>query len=134
MRLAPVPPRSSVLPPGAGNEEAEKAVKTGKERAKKTEERYVVETGAVQRNLDTPTVASDRDGDVTAIPAIEQTQRGLHKHPTQPTRAVRAVYESMNDRATTRTAPFNARPSRALVEDRVRPAARPGGVWSHSRM
>jgi hypothetical protein len=109
MRLAPVPPRSSVLPPGAGNEEAEKAVKTGKERAKKTEERYVVETGAVQRNLDTPTVARDRDGNVTVIPAIEQTQRGLHKHPTQPTRAVRAVYESMNDRATTRTAPFNAR-------------------------
>jgi hypothetical protein len=107
MRLAPVPPRSSVLPPGAGNEEAEKAVKTGKERAKKTEERYVVETGAVQRNLDTPTVARDRDGNVTGVPAIEQTQRGLHKHPTQPTRAVRAVYESMNDRATTRTAPFN---------------------------
>jgi hypothetical protein len=108
MRLAPVPPRSSVLPPGAGNEEAEKAVKTGKERAKKPEERYVVETGVVQRNLDTPTVARDRDGNVTGIPAIEQTQRGLQRHPTQPTRAVCAVYEPMNDRATTRTAPFNA--------------------------
>jgi len=100
LRLSPVPPRSSVLPPGAGNEEAEKAVKTGKERAKKTEERYVVEPGAVQRNLDAPTVARHRDGNVAAIAAIEQTQRGLHSI-TQPTRAVRAVYESMNDRATT---------------------------------
>jgi hypothetical protein len=44
MRLAPVPPRPSVLPPGAGNEEAEKAVETGKKRAKKTEERYVLKT------------------------------------------------------------------------------------------
>ena len=102
MRLAPVPPRSSVLPPGAGNEEAKEAVKTGKERAKKTEERYVVEAGAVQRNLDAPTVARHRDGNVAAIAAIEQTQRGLH-NITQPTRAVRAVYESMNDRATTCT-------------------------------
>ena len=71
MRLAPVPPRSSVLPPGAGNEEAKKAVKTGEKRAKKTEERYVLKTGAVQRNLDTPTVARDRDGNVTVIPAAE---------------------------------------------------------------
>jgi len=44
MRLAPFPPCPSVLPPGAGNEEAEKAVETGKERANQTEEGYVVET------------------------------------------------------------------------------------------
>ena len=100
MRLAPVPPRSSVLPPGAGNEEAKKAVKTGKERAKKTEERYVVETGVVQRDLDTPTVARHGDRDVAAIPAIEQPQRGL-QNVTRPTRAVRAVYEALHDRATT---------------------------------
>jgi hypothetical protein len=112
LRLAPVPPRSSVLPPGAGNEEAEKAVKTGKERAKKTEERYVFETGAVQGNLDAPTVTRHRDGDVAAIPAIEQTQRGLHKNITQPTRAVRAVYEALGDRATTRTPLFRWAPSR----------------------
>ena len=43
-RLAPVPPRSSVLPPGAGNK-AEKAVQPKEERAKKAEERYVVEAG-----------------------------------------------------------------------------------------
>ena len=107
MRLAPVPPRSSVLPPGAGNEEAKKAVKTGKERAKKTEERSVVETGAVHGNLDLPTIARDGDGDAAAIPTLEQTQRGLH-NMAQPTRAVRAVYEALGDRATTRTAPFDA--------------------------
>jgi hypothetical protein len=85
MRLAPVPPRSSVLPPGAGNEEAKKAVKTGKKRAKKTEERYVVETGAVQRNLDMPAVARHDDGDMAAIPVIEQTQRGLQNgSPADP--------------------------------------------------
>jgi hypothetical protein len=79
MRLAPVPPRSSVLPPGAGNEEAEKAVKTGKERAKKTEQRYVVETGAVHRNLDVPAVARHDDGDSAAVLAVEQTQHGLQR-------------------------------------------------------
>jgi hypothetical protein len=99
-RLAPVPPRSSVLPPGAGNEEAEKAIKTGKERAKKTEERYVVETGAVQGDLDAPTIARHDNRDVTSILAIEQTQRGLH-NITQPTRAVGAVYEAFGDPATT---------------------------------
>jgi hypothetical protein len=100
MRLAPVPPRSSVLPPGAGNEEAKKAVKTGKKRAKKTDQRYVVETGAVQRDLDLPTIARDGDGDAAAIPVLEQTQHGLQKI-AQPTRAVRAVYEALDDRATT---------------------------------
>jgi hypothetical protein len=36
--LAPVPPRTSVLPPGAGNEEPEKALKPDDERVKKAEE------------------------------------------------------------------------------------------------
>jgi len=85
MRLAPVPPCPSVLPPGDGNEEAEKAVKTGKKRANQTEEGYVVETGAVQRDLDAPTIARHGDRDVTTILAIEQTQRGLLKpHPADP--------------------------------------------------
>ena len=101
MRLAPVPPRSSVLPPGAGNEEAKKAVKTGKERAKKTEQRYVVETRAVHRNLDMPAIARHDDGDMATVLAIEQAQCGLQKNPAQPTRAVRAVYEALDDRATT---------------------------------
>ena len=45
--LALVPPRSSVLPPGAGNE-AKKAIKPRK-RAKKREEGYVDETGGLDR-------------------------------------------------------------------------------------
>ena len=77
MRLAPVPPRSSVLPPGAGNEEAKKAVETGKERAKKTEQRYVVETGAVQRNLDMPAMARHDDGDRPSVLPIQLAQAGL---------------------------------------------------------
>jgi hypothetical protein len=94
LRLAPVPPRSSVLPPGAGNEEAKKAVKSDEKRAKKTGERYVFETGAIQRDLDAPTVARHGDRDVAAILAIEQTQRGLHKqHPADPggSRSLRAA-------------------------------------------
>jgi hypothetical protein len=43
---------------------------------------------------------------MAAIPAIEQTQRGL-PNVTRPTRAVRAVYEALDDRATTRTTPFD---------------------------
>jgi hypothetical protein len=72
-RLAPVPPCSSVLPPGAGNEEAEKAVKTDEKRAKEAKERAVVETCVVQGHLDAPTVRRHDDGDMAAIPAIEQT-------------------------------------------------------------
>ena len=73
-RLAPVPPRSSVLPPGAGNEEPKKALKTDDEGAKETEERAVRQTGVVQGHLDTPTIRANRDGDVASIAAIEQTQ------------------------------------------------------------
>jgi hypothetical protein len=115
VRLAPVPPRSSVLPPGAGNEEAKKAVKTDKQRAKKTEERSVVEVRAVQRNLDVPAVARHDDGDSAAVLAIEQTQRGLQTNMAQPTRAVRAVYEALGDDATTRTTPLALdRPDRRI--------------------
>jgi len=96
MRLAPVPPCPSVLPPGAGNEEAEEAVKTGKERAKKTEERYVVETGAVQRDLDAPTIARHDDGDMATIPAIEQTQRVLSRaSPGRPGRSAQSTRRSV---------------------------------------
>ena len=73
-RLAPVPPSSSVLPPGAGNEEAKKALKTDDERAKKTEERAVRQTGVVQGHLDTPTIRANRDGHVAPIASVEQTQ------------------------------------------------------------
>ena len=113
MRLAPVLPRPSVLPPGAGNEEAKKAVKTGKQRAKKTEERSVVEVRAVQRNLDVAAIARHDDGDTAAVLAIEQAQDGLQNNMAQPTRAVRAVYEALGDDATTRTTPLAlVRPTR----------------------
>ena len=85
-RLASVPPRSSVLPPGAGNEELKKALKPDHEGAKKTEERTVRQTGVVQGHLDTPTIGANRDRDVTAIPAIEQTQDSLPDEPGQPGR------------------------------------------------
>jgi len=85
-RLASVPPCPSVLPPGAGNEKAEKAVKTDQERAKKGEERTVGETRAVQGHLDAPTVRRHDDGDLAAIPAIEQTQCGLPALPGRPER------------------------------------------------
>jgi len=75
--LAPVPPCPSVLPPGAGNEEAEEAVDTGKERAKKTEERYVLKTRVAEGQLNPPAIRRDDDSDVAAIAAVEQTQRGL---------------------------------------------------------
>src|SRR4051812_19276670 len=76
-RLAAVPPVASVLPPGAGNEEPKKALKADDEGAKKPEERSVRQTGVVQGHLDAAAVRRDHDGDMAAIPAIEQTQRGL---------------------------------------------------------
>jgi hypothetical protein len=75
-RLALVPPRSSVLPPGAGNE-PKKAIQPKKERAKKPEERNVGETGVVHGHLDAAAIARHDDGDSSAVPAIEQTQYGL---------------------------------------------------------
>src|SRR5207344_2134369 len=96
VRLAPVPPCSSVLPPGAGNEEADKAVKTDEERAKKGEERTVREAWSVQGHLHAASIRPDGDGDVAAIVPIEQTQHGL-PNVTRPTRAVRAVYEALHD-------------------------------------
>jgi len=123
VRLAPVPPRSSVLPPGAGNEEAKKAVKTDEQRAKKTEERTVVEIRAVQRNLDVPAIARHDDGDAAAVLAVEQTQHGLQTSLARPTRAVRAVYEALGDDATTRTTPLTlVRPDQRLGLPRRRGA------------
>ena len=72
--VATVPPRSSVLPPGAGNEEPKKALKPDDEGAQKTEERTVRQTRVVQGQLDTPAIGSNRDRDVASIAAIEQTQ------------------------------------------------------------
>ena len=67
-----VPPRSSVLPPGAGNEEAKKAIKPGKERAKRVEKGYV---GRVCRSRTghghAAAIGRDDDGDLLGDPAEE---------------------------------------------------------------
>ena len=107
-RLAPDPPCPSVLPPGAGNEEAKKAVKTDEQRAKKGEERTVLEAGIVQGHLHTATVRRDDDGDVASISAMEQAQSDL-PNDDPAIRVVRAVYEALRDRATRRAA--GARPT-----------------------
>jgi hypothetical protein len=98
-RLAPDPPCPSVLPPGAGNEEPKKAVKTDEQRAKKGEERTVLETGVVQRHLHTATIRPDDDGDVPSISAMKQAQFDL-PNDDPAIRVVRAVYEAFRDRAT----------------------------------
>ena len=69
-RLAPVPPRPSVLPPGAGNEEADKALKAQEERAKEVEERIAVAHG----HRHAATVAGDDDGDMAAMQSVEAGQ------------------------------------------------------------
>ena len=72
-RLAPVPPRPSVLPPGAGTEEAKTALKAQKERAKEVEER-IDEAIVANGHLHAPTVAGDDDGDVAAMQSVEAGQ------------------------------------------------------------
>ena len=74
-RLASVPPRPSVLPPGAGNE-PKKAIKPQK-RAKKREERYVGERVRLDGHMDAATVRRHHDGDHPAILPIELAQAGL---------------------------------------------------------
>jgi hypothetical protein len=89
-RLALVPPRASVLPPGAGNE-PKKPIKARK-RAKKRKERYVGKRIVVDRDVDAAAVRRDHDGDLAAVLAIETAQHGLHgASPTRIPRAVRAV-------------------------------------------
>ncbi len=71
--VALVPPRSSVLPPGAGNEEAKKAVKPGKERAKQVEKGYVL--GEVAHgHRDAAAIRRHDDGDGAALAISEEAQ------------------------------------------------------------
>ena len=72
--MALVPPRSSVLPPGAGNEEAKKALKPGKKRAKKVEQGYAEGIEVADRHRDATAVGPDGDGDCAAMTAPEQIQ------------------------------------------------------------
>jgi hypothetical protein len=96
VRLAPAPPWSSVLPPGAGNEEPKKALKPDDEGPKKGEERTVRQAGVVQWQLHATTVRRDDDGDVASIAAIEQTQRGLPNEPGRPGRFAQSTGRSVN--------------------------------------
>jgi hypothetical protein len=69
--LALIPPSSP--PPGVGNE-YEYALNTDLYRAKKTEEGYVDQTEIFSGNLHTPTIRPNEDGNVAAVPAVEETQ------------------------------------------------------------
>lgn len=90
VRLALVPPRPSVLPPGAGNE-LKKPTKARK-RAKKREERYVGERVVLERHVDAAPIRRHDDGDLAAILPIEMAQAGLPGAMTaRRPRAVRAV-------------------------------------------
>jgi hypothetical protein len=66
---------SSILPPGAGNE-YEDALNAKLERAENSEERYVDQAEVLGRHLHMRTIRPHEDGNVAAIPAIEQTQPG----------------------------------------------------------
>ena len=71
--LALVP--ASSLPPGAGNE-YEYVLNADLYGAKKTEEGYVDNAEVFRRNLHATTIGPDRDGDVAAVPAVEEAQPG----------------------------------------------------------
>ncbi len=69
-----VPPRSSVLPPGAGNEEAKKAVKPGKERAKQVEKGYVPGGQVAQGDGHAAAIGRHDDGDGAVVAILEEAQ------------------------------------------------------------
>ena len=73
--LAPIPP--SISPPGAGNE-YEYALKTKLDRAKKAEKGYVDQAEVVRRHLDAASIRPNHDGDMAAIPSVEQAHLVLH--------------------------------------------------------
>jgi hypothetical protein len=74
----PLPPRSSVLPPGAGNE-PKKELEADQERAKEGKER---ELGvAAQGQLDAPTIRRHDDGDEATIPTAGQVHDDLRAGP-----------------------------------------------------
>jgi hypothetical protein len=70
--VAFVPPRSSVLPPGAGNEEPKKAVKAGRERAQKIEQGYATAVELAHGHGHAAAVHRHDDGDCAAIPTLKE--------------------------------------------------------------
>ncbi len=116
-----LPPRSSVLPPGAGNK-AEKAIQPKEERAKKGEKRYINEPGVAHRQVHAAAIRRDDDGDATAIPSVEQAQVRLRVRvraadqralPRQSS-SLRGIRNRIRNRlsATARTGPGRAGPDR----------------------
>jgi hypothetical protein len=87
--VALVPPRSSVLPPGAGNEEPKKAVKAGKKRAKKNEGRYALGLEVAQGHGDAASISRHDDGDPAAAATLEEVQ--ATRLPSSRRSRVRAV-------------------------------------------
>ena len=69
---AAVPPCSSVLPPGAGNEEAKKALKPELERAKKVEKGYALGSEVAQGHVDATPVGRHDDDDGVAAATLEE--------------------------------------------------------------
>jgi hypothetical protein len=84
----PVPPRSSVLPPGAGNEEAKKALKAQEERAKKIEGGYALEA-EIAGHQHAAAIRRHGDANGAAVPVLEQAQ--ATRLPWSTTWWVRAV-------------------------------------------
>ena len=80
--VATVPPPSSVLPPGAGNE-AEKASKTKPERAKKLKHGYICLGRISDRQVNAPALRRDDDGDEAARPTSDQAHM-ISKKSTMP--------------------------------------------------
>jgi hypothetical protein len=92
---APVPPSSSVLPPGAGNQ-AKKALQPKKERAKDPEQRRVDQAVVTQGQLDLAAIARHDDGDSAAVPTLELAQSDLPEWRHRAgRRGVDAVYLSV---------------------------------------
>ena len=69
--LALIPPSS--LLPGVGNA-YEYARNTDLYEAKETEEGWVDDAEIFSGHLDTPTIAPNEDGNVAAVPAVEEAQ------------------------------------------------------------
>ena len=72
--VALVPPRPSVLPPGAGNEEHKKALKADKERAKKIEGGYVLVSEVAHGHGDAAPIGRHDDGNAAAAVTLEEVQ------------------------------------------------------------
>ena len=73
--VASVPPRPSVLPPGAGNkEEPKKVLKAGNERAERFDEEAAVGLEVTQGDADAPAVGRHDDGDAVAVAALGEVQ------------------------------------------------------------